>query len=124
MRDRTHEECASCPWGNVEPPLCSGHVAGPSACQERPDKEAFEKPAEFLTLCQKNGAAPSEATWRERALAAEKKIERLRGVLGFARGALAFYDDGKQNYAWEGVKAIEAELGMTQETKGTPEKKC
>lgn len=30
--DRSHEECAGCQHETTEPPVCSGHVAGPSEC--------------------------------------------------------------------------------------------
>jgi hypothetical protein len=32
--DRSHEECEDCAKLKLEPPICNGHVAGPSSCRQ------------------------------------------------------------------------------------------
>ena len=34
--NRTHEECCGCPFANIMPAPCSGHVEGPVACSDKP----------------------------------------------------------------------------------------
>ena len=41
--ERSHEECFDCAKREVEPPQCSGHVAGPSACPDFKTKSSKPK---------------------------------------------------------------------------------